>query len=419
VSGADIELPTGWTSIPLKHLADLRSGEAITSDEIEQSGSYPVYGGNGIRGFTENYTHSGERALIGRQGALCGNVNVARGKFWASEHAVVVTPRIPSPIGWLAPLLEWMNLGQHSMTAAQPGLSVDAIRRLPVPLPPPQARSAIADFLDREVAQIDAVIDAQERLVAILRERRSAAITAAVGGDAKLRQDVRARGGSDGELIMRRLGHLAEVFVSNVDKHSHADEVPVRLCNYVDVYRNEEVHPFLNLMTATATETEIARFSLQVGDTVFTKDSETADDIGVPAYVSATAPDFVCGYHLAIARPRKGEVNPKYLFWWLSSVEAARQWEVRATGVTRAGLRQTDMRTLPLWVLDDLARQDAIARHLDGTTARIDEMIDKAQASIALMRERRAALISAAVTGRIDVRTGVQRVERELEEARS
>src|SRR5690606_1485320 len=79
-------IPEYWQTIRLKHIAKLRSGESITAEEIDTVGLYPVYGGNGIRGYTDRYTHEGTHILIGRQGALCGNVHYAHGRFWASEH---------------------------------------------------------------------------------------------------------------------------------------------------------------------------------------------------------------------------------------------------------------------------------------------------------------------------------------------
>lgn len=197
--------------------------------------------------------------------------------------------------------------------------------------------------------------------------------------------------------IERRLGHMADVLVSNVDKHCHEGELPVRLCNYTDVYHNETVHPGLELMEATATLDEVTRFRLRTGDTVFTKDSETADDIGIPAYVTADADDFVCGYHLAIARPNPREVHPKYLFWWLNSREAAQLWEVRASGVTRVGLRQTDIRQLPMLVVPDLLEQRAIADFLDRETAQIDAMVDAQEQLVALLEERRRTFLTHAV----------------------
>ena len=109
------DLPRDWKVMSLKWLASLRSGNAITSEDIEASGENPVFGGNGLRGYTGTYTHDGEYVLIGRQGALCGNINYASGRFWASEHAVVVAPRKPVNVRWLGELLRFMNLNQHSV----------------------------------------------------------------------------------------------------------------------------------------------------------------------------------------------------------------------------------------------------------------------------------------------------------------
>ncbi len=75
------EIPAHWEVIKLKYLARFKSGDSITSNEIDESGDYPVFGGNGLRGYTRAYTHEGHHVLVGRQGALCGNVNYAIGKF--------------------------------------------------------------------------------------------------------------------------------------------------------------------------------------------------------------------------------------------------------------------------------------------------------------------------------------------------
>ena len=99
------------------------------------------------------------------------------------------------------------------------------------------------------------------------------------------------------------LRFAADYVVSTVDKVPHNGEVPVRLCNYTDVYNNEFISPALDFMHATASEAEIAKFGLAVDDVLITKDSESWDDIGVPALVRETASDLVCGYHLALLRP--------------------------------------------------------------------------------------------------------------------
>jgi type I restriction enzyme S subunit len=173
-------VPAHWSVFALKHLVSMRSGEAITSEQIEEEGAFPVFGGNGLRGYTTSYTHEGVFALVGRQGALCGNVNYASGRFWASEHAVVVSPKMDCAVFWLGELLRSMDLGQYSVSAAQPGLSVEAIGNLCIPVPPPREQAFIAAFLDRETAKIDALVAEQERLMALLKEKRQAVISQAV-----------------------------------------------------------------------------------------------------------------------------------------------------------------------------------------------------------------------------------------------
>lgn len=201
-------------------------------------------------------------------------------------------------------------------------------------------------------------------------------------------------------IATRRLGQLGRVRVSNVDKHSVPEEQPVRLCNYTDVYYNESITHELPFMEATASPTQVREFNLQSGDTVFTKDSETADDIGIPAYIESSAADLVCGYHLAIFRPGEG-VHPKFMAWALRSRTVLAQWEVLATGVTRVGLKQRDIRRVEI-PLPPLPEQRAIADFLDRETARIDVLIEKQTKMIDRLRERRVAMVSEATCRGID-----------------
>lgn len=190
-----------------------------------------------------------------------------------------------------------------------------------------------------------------------------------------------------------RLGAVASTRVSNVDKHTLEGEPVVRLCNYVDVYKNETIHPNMPFMVATASTQQLKEFALQDGDTIITKDSETADDIGVPAYVSAAAADLVCGYHLAILRPVPTKVHPKYLFWAMKSKETASQWETLASGVTRVGLRSSDLKTVQLPMPESPDLQVAIADFLDRETAKTDALIQKQQILIAGLSELRQAVV--------------------------
>jgi type I restriction enzyme S subunit len=197
-------------------------------------------------------------------------------------------------------------------------------------------------------------------------------------------------------VIWRRLKHLASIAMSNVDKKTVSDEQSVRLCNYTDVYYNERITAELPFMEATASVDQIARFGLRAGDVLLTKNSETPDDIAVPAYVVADLPDVVCGYHLALLRPSR-EVDGRYLFWALSSRSSREQFSASANGITRFGLRYDSFSEV-LVPLPPIATQRAIADYLDRETARIDALIEKEQRMKELLQERRQALITEAIS---------------------
>lgn len=153
-----------------KRLGDIcstfKSGEGITADEIDIGGEYPVYGGNGLRGFTDSFTHDGYYVLIGRQGALCGNINRVRGKVYISEHAIAVQCDKSSDTDWLAQLLTYMNLNRLSESSAQPGLAVNKLVQLKIAVPSLEEQSRIAGFLmalDAKVAGVAQAVAAAEK----------------------------------------------------------------------------------------------------------------------------------------------------------------------------------------------------------------------------------------------------------------
>ena len=171
--------------------------------------------------------------------------------------------------------------------------------------------------------------------------------------------------------MMATLSDVADVTISNVDKKTKPGEIPIRLCNYTDVYYNQHIRSNIDFMSATATDREIARCSLFKGDVVITKDSEKDDDIGIPAYISENIDGLVCGYHLVILRPKPEKINGAYLFYSLNSRETEHQFHARANGVTRFGLRKADIGTVTV-PLPPLAEQRRIA-HILGT---LDDKIE-------------------------------------------
>ena len=183
------------------------------------------------------------------------------------------------------------------------------------------------------------------------------------------------------------LKRIAAIRSSNVDKVVEDNEIPIRLCNYVDVYYNDQIHPALEFAAGSAKQSEIDRFGLRPGDVLITKDSETPDDIAVPALVVQGADDLVCGYHLALLRPNPSRLNGKFLFYALKSRSLQAAFSVLAQGITRFGLTLSGIGSVAI-PLPDLPTQKAIADFLDRETTRIDQLIEKKQRMISLLQPR-------------------------------
>ena len=295
------------------------------------------------------------------------------------------------------------------------------IGNLVLPLPPPAEQAAIARYLDRVNERIHHCIDAGERLIGLLKEKRRAvihhAVTRGLDPDVRLESSgVEWLGDAPAHWEVRRLCNICQIRVSNVDKHVKDDEQPVRLCNYVDVYKNDHIESEMDFMRATATADEIERFRLCSGDVLITKDSETWNDIGVPAFVGNIQNDVISGYHLALLRPSPKSVLGEYLFRALQSQVIAHQFHVEANGVTRYGLSYSAIKSVRL-PLPPLAEQSAIAAHLDKAVTAIDAAVAGACRWIELLREYRICLAANVVTGKLDVREAAANLPDEADES--
>lgn len=177
------QIPQGWEVRAIKTLAILKSGSNITTNEIADDGEgYPVYGGNGLRGYYSEYSNDGDFALIGRQGALCGNVNYGYGRFWATDHCVVCYPREEYVLKWFGETLRAMNLNQYSLSSAQPGLSVERIKDKFMPVPPLSEQQQIADYLDNKCTEIDSLIAIKQQKIEELKDYKKSVIYEYVTG---------------------------------------------------------------------------------------------------------------------------------------------------------------------------------------------------------------------------------------------
>jgi type I restriction enzyme, S subunit len=391
-------VPWGWLALKVKRVAHLRAGDAITADAIEPFGSYPVYGGNGLRGFTKAFTHDGEYVLVGRQGALCGNVVQVCGQFWASEHAIVCTPKLGQHVQWLGWALEAMNLNQYSQSAAQPGLAVDTIRDLLLPVPPGSEQQAIAEYLDRETARIDALVAKQRRLIELAQEERAAAVSERVLCGPPI------PGAGAGALQGRFPGHWRVVpfrwLLNEIDDRSETgDELLLSVSQTRGVIPQSELgdrHQFA--------ESYIGYKRCHAGDLVVNRMWVYYGALGVAPCDGLVSPDY------AVFRASDPEVNVPLVAELLRTHafigEMTRR--VRGIGVAFQGTvrkprlhpRDLGLIAIPVPPLDEARR---ILEDIAALDIHFHRICTTAADMITLLTERRQALITAAVTGQFDV----------------
>lgn len=159
-----------WQEKQLHSVCQMKAGKFISASKINIKPAaelYPCYGGNGLRGFTCEYSHSGEYSLIGRQGALCGNVTFVSGHFYATEHAIVVYPNKNVHNNWLFYCLNKLNLNQYAIGQAQPGLSVNFLEKITIRIPEQEKeQQKIADCL----SSLDNIISLQMKKIDLLQK---------------------------------------------------------------------------------------------------------------------------------------------------------------------------------------------------------------------------------------------------------
>jgi type I restriction enzyme, S subunit len=399
-------VPKHWTVKKLGYLASLKSGETITSDIIEEQGLYPVYGGNGLRGYTESFTHSGDLVLIGRQGALCGNINYAHGDFWASEHAVVATPLEEYDYKWLGESLRAMNLNQYSLSAAQPGISIDRINSLKIAVPPLNEQQRIADYLDRETTEIDALIAAKEHMLTLLDEKREALISYAVtrGIDPSISMKP---SGLDwigdipqhwNTLKVKFLIHNLEQGSSPQASNIPPDELGILKLSAISkgrFIRHE------NKALQQADDFVIHANSLRKGDVLITR-GNTPQLVGDVCVVPEDEPHLLIPdlvYRLTV---RSSKILPEFLCAFLITPQARSQIQSDARG-SSGSMVKISQSHISDWRIPvpPILEQEKIVSTIEDEQRNNQKLVSNLVDSITLLKERRSALITAAVTGQI------------------
>ena len=209
------EIPENWVWATLGEIFTLQAGKNITAKDISAKQDadyrYPCYGGNGLRGYVSFYNKEGRFPLIGRQGALCGNVNDANGKFYATEHAVVVNTYCNTNVYWVINTLLYLNLNQYATSTAQPGLSVSTINEVMIPVPPLKEQQRISNSIKSWFSLIDQLEQGKSDLQTAIKQAKSKILVLAIHGKL-VPQDPNDEPASE---LLKRINPKAEVTCDN------------------------------------------------------------------------------------------------------------------------------------------------------------------------------------------------------------
>ena len=374
-----------WPLAQVQYLADVRAGDGISAERIVEDGPVRVFGGNGLRGFTDRHNVDGERVLVGRQGALCGNVHTVDGKLWASEHALVVTPTHGHHHRWLGYVLQAADLGRLSVAAAQPGITRTAVATDLVPMAPQADQQRIANYLDRETAEIDAMDAELDRLVETLEDRRTKMVLDAF--------DLHGGPGVRNAALQSLARFVAGSGFPLSDQGRDGLEIPFYKVNALGRSGPDGVIAFRDHSISRETADRLRAEVVRAGASVIAK-------IGAALMlgrVRMLGQEACIDNNMLALVPTKA-IEDRFLFWFLHTVDMNQV----VNPSTIPFLNERALRAIRV-PLPPLSEQRKIVARLDEQTAQVDDMVADAQRLKSLLAERRSTLITDVVTGKKEV----------------
>ena len=401
------EIPEGWEVVPVKRLCTMQAGKNLTSEQIAPEGTYPVYGGNGIRGFFSDYNCDGQFLTVGRQGALCGNVHKINGKVWATEHAVITTPSSYTILDFLYYLLIGMDLNQYvSSTAAQPGLAVGMLLNLKTCYPcSTLEQTQISNYLNAKCSEIDTMLSRTLSSIEEYKKLKQAIITQAVTT------------GVHGEREMKnsKIEWVGNIPIDwNTIKLKYCTYIRARL-GWKALKADEYVEigfPFLsafNIVNNTLQFTnsnyinqfrydESPEIQLSNGDVLLVKDGA---GIGKCAIVENMPMPSTVNGSIAVVSVTNSLI-PKYLYYYFLSKMFQQHIDLLKDGMGVPHLFQSDLKEIKI-AFPSKDEQKEIADYLDGKCAEIDKLIAKKEQLVKELESYKKSLIYEVVTGKQEV----------------
>lgn len=399
------EIPDHWKTTQLKFLARFNYGDALASEIREDAGDIPVFGSNGVVGQHDRANTKAPVIFVGRKGSFGKVVYSDRAGFCIDTAYFVDKSSTKGHLKWLYYMLGQIGLDALSQDTGVPGLSRELAHSKYVVVPPESEQNQIAAFLDHETAKIDRLIARQERLIELLKEKRQAVISHAVikglNPDVPMKDSgVEWLGEVPAHWTVTQLQHIVDptrqIMYGIVLPGPNVDDG-------VPIVKGGDVKPgrlklFLLCKTTREIEAGYARSRLKAGDLVYSIRGTIGDVEIVPQEIEGAN----LTQDAARIAPAK-DIQNSWLRYTLEADPVFRQLEIGSLGAAVKGINIRDLKKtlIPLPPFDE---RDAISNYLDKMIYKLELLQGKALTQIGLLREHRTALISAAVTGKIDVR---------------
>lgn len=380
------EIPEGWEVVPVKRLCTMQAGKNLTSEQIAPEGTYPVYGGNGIRGFFSDYNCDGQFLTVGRQGALCGNVHKINGKVWATEHAVITTPSSYTILDFLYYLLIGMDLNQYvSSTAAQPGLAVGTLLNLKTCYPcSTLEQTQISNYLNAKCSEIDIMLTKTRSSIEEYKKLKQALITQAV---------------TTLNCPNVKLKYLMDIIVDC----PHETPIYTFTGNYLVIRTSDQslaslrCDEYMYRLDEAEYKKRTRRLTLDKDDIVYGREGSWGLACLVPQ-----SNKYCLGQRVMQFRCNTRLLYPKYAMYALNSETVYMQGALDTIGSTAP---HVNISTICNYLLPvpALTEQKEITNYLDAKCAEIDMLIAKKEQLVKELESYKKSLIYEVVTGKREV----------------
>ena len=395
------EIPEGWEVVPVKRLCTMQAGKNLTSEQIAPEGTYPVYGGNGIRGFFSDYNCDGQFLTVGRQGALCGNVHKINGKVWATEHAVITTPSSYTILDFLYYLLIGMDLNQYvSSTAAQPGLAVGTLLNLKTCYPcSTLEQTQISNYLNAKCSEIDDLLTSVRSSIEEYKKLKQTVITQAVTKGVRGEREMKDSG-------VEWIGEIpAEWKICPLKRLASIQTGSTPSKNSSEKFYSTNGIPWIkpnNLGFSYSIEKTAEFISLDANSNAHIMPPKTV-------YVGCIGSRIGNSGYSLISCSCNQQINAlifnQHMFWkygWYLTISQEPQYMLLANGNVIHIINSTTQGNISC-VVPALVEQKEIADYLDAKYAEIDKLIAKKEQLIKELESYKKSLIYEVVTGKREV----------------